>query len=210
MSDDQKLIGIDEVAKIFEKSVESIRKYKNYGILKVADKVGNKDLFHVDDVVAKKQLIKDMQVRQGLSLAQIAIQLETMAAETPTGPDKILIVEDEDATRETWAEFFENAGYAVVQAADGQQALDQARLEQPNLVLLDLRLPRLDGYQVCQRLKADPATAHVPIIMITAFLTGSSDTVRGIEYGADDYLNKPVDLDVLAALVKMVLRRVHS
>ena len=210
MSDEQKLIGIDEVAKIFEKSVESIRKYKNYGILKVADKVGNKDLFHVDDVVAKKQLIKDMQVRQGLSLAQIAIQLETVAEETAAGPDKIMIVEDEDATRETWAEFFENSGYAVVQAADGQEALDIARIEQPNIVLLDLRLPRLDGYQVCQRLKADPTTSHMPIIMITAFLTGSSDTVRGIEYGADDYLNKPVDLDVLAARVKMVLRRVHS
>ena len=209
MSDDQKLIGIDEVAKIFDKSVESIRKYKNYGILKVADKVGNKDLFHVEVVVAKKQLLKDMQVRQGLSLAQIAIQLETMDAETPAGPDKILIVEDEDATRETWAEFFENAGYAVVQAADGQEALDQARIEQPNLVLLDLRLPRLDGYQVCQRLKADPTTAHMPIIMITAFLTGPSDTVRGIEYGADDYLNKPVDLDVLAARVRMILRRVQ-
>jgi CheY-like chemotaxis protein len=210
MSDEQKLIGIDEVAKIFEKSVESIRKYKNYGILKVADKVGNKDLFHVDEVVAKKQLIKDMQVRQGLSLAQIAVQLEIMAEETHAGPDKILIVEDEDATRETWAEFFETAGYAVVQAADGQEALDIARIEQPNIVLLDLRLPRLDGYQVCQRLKADTNMAHMPIIMITAFLTGSSDTVRGIEYGADDYLNKPVDLDVLAARVKMVLRRVHS
>ena len=96
MSDEQKLVGIDEVAKIFEKSVESIRKYKNYGILKVADKVGNKDLFHVDDVVAKKQLIKDMQVRQGLSLAQIAVQLETIEEETQTGPEKILIVEDED------------------------------------------------------------------------------------------------------------------
>lgn len=210
MSDEQKLIGIDEVAKIFEKSVESIRKYKNYGILKVADKVGNKDLFHVDDVVAKKQLIKDMQVRQGLSLAQIAVQLETMDEETHAGPEKILIVEDEDATRETWAEFFETAGYAVVQAADGQEALDIAKIEQPDIVLLDLRLPRLDGYQVCQRLKADPTTAHTPIIMITAFLTGSSDTVRGIEYGADDYLNKPVDLDVLAARVRMVLRRVHS
>ena len=74
---------------------------------------------------------------------------------------------------------------------------------------LDLRLPRLDGYQVCQRLKADPTTAHMPIIMITAFLTGPSDTVRGIEYGADDYLNKPVDLDVLAARVRMILRRVQ-
>lgn len=209
MSDTPKLIGIDEVAEVFEKSIESIRKYKNYGILKVADKVGNKDLFALDDVVAKKQLVKDMQVRQGLSLSQIADQLENMADSLSIGPDKILIVEDEEATRETWAEFFESAGYSVLQAGDGQKALDLARAEHPNIVLLDLRLPVLDGYQVCQRLKSDAATSQIPIIMITAFLTGSNDTVRGIEYGADDYLNKPVDLDVLAARVKMVLRRVR-
>jgi len=209
MSETPKLIGIDEVATVFEKSIESIRKYKNYGILKVADKVGNKDLFDHEDVLAKKQLIKDMQVRQGLSLSQIADQLESMADQAPVGPDKILIVEDEEATRETWTEFFENAGYGVLQAGDGQTALDLARVERPSIVLLDLRLPVLDGYQVCQRLKSDPTTSQIPIIMITAFLTGSNDTVRGIEYGADDYLNKPVDLDVLAARVKMILRRVR-
>ncbi|MGA1199517.1 MAG: response regulator [Candidatus Latescibacterota bacterium] len=209
MSDTPKLIGIDEVAEVFEKSVESIRKYKNYGILKVADKVGNKDLFALDDVIAKKQLVKDMQVRQGLSLSQIADQLESMTEKLPIGPDKILIVEDEEATRETWTEFFEGSGYGVLQAGDGQTALDLARSERPNIVLLDLRLPVLDGYQVCQRLKSDPATSQIPIIMITAFLTGANDTVRGIEYGADDYLNKPVDLDVLAARVKMILRRVR-
>lgn len=209
MSDESKFIGIDDVAQIFEKSIESIRKYKNYGILKVADKVGNKDLFDRDDVMSKKQLVKELQVHQGLSLSQIADRLEAMSDQLASGPDKILIVEDEADTRETWAEFFENAGYAVAQAGDGQTALDLARTERPNIILLDLRLPVLDGYQVCQRLKADPLTSQIPIVMITAFLTGSSDTVRGIEYGADDYLNKPVDLDVLAARVKMVLRRVH-
>lgn len=208
MSELPKLIGINEVAEVFEKSIESIRKYKNYGILKVADKVGNKDLFDRDDVVAKKQVVKDMQVRQGLSLSQIADQLESMTLDASAGPEKILIVEDEEATRETWTEFFENAGYGVLQAGDGQTALELARTERPSIVLLDLRLPVLDGYQVCQRLKSDPTTSQIPIIMITAFLTGSDDTVRGIEYGADDYLNKPVDLDVLAARVKMILRRV--
>jgi len=209
VSDVPRLIGIDEVAELFEKSIESIRKYKNYGILKVADKVGNKDLFDREDVIAKKQVVKDMQVRQGLSLSQIADQLERMVEQSSVGPEKILIVEDEEATRETWTEFFENAGYGVLQAGDGQTALDLARSEHPSIVLLDLRLPILDGYQVCQRLKSDPTTSQIPIIMITAFLTGSNDTVRGIEYGADDYLNKPVDLDVLAARVKMVLRRMR-
>ena len=209
MNESGRLIGIEEVAGLFEKSIESIRKYKNYGILKVADKVGNKDLFDREDVLSKKQLIKEMQVQRGLSLAQIAVELETMDAQTADGPEKILIVEDEEATRETWAEFFENAGYVVVQAGDGQEALDMARSEHPDIVLLDLKLPRMDGYQVCQRLKGEPPTAHIPIIMVTAFLTGASDTVRGIEYGADDYLNKPVDLDVLGARVRMVLRRAN-
>ena len=208
MSNGGQLIGIEEVAQIFEKSVESIRKYKNYGILKVADKIGNKDLFDREDVLGKKQIIKEMQVQRGLSLSQIAMELEAIEAQSADGPVKLLIVEDEEATRETWAEFFQNTGYQTVEAADGQEALEVARTENPDLVLLDLRLPKLDGYQVCQRLKSDPAMSNIPIIMITAFLTGASDTVRGIEYGADDYLNKPVDLDVLAARVKMVLRRV--
>ncbi len=211
MSDGSRLIGIEEVAEIFGKSVESIRKYKNYGILRVADKIGNKDLFDREDATDKKQLIKEMQVHRGLSLAQIAMELESREAglAATDGPEKLLIAEDEEATRETWAEFFENAGYQVVQAGDGQEALEVTQRERPQLILLDLRLPKLDGYQVCQRLRSDPTTADIPIIMITAFLTGASDTVRGIEYGADDYLNKPVDLDVLAARVRMVLRRAH-
>lgn len=209
MGEKHRLIGVEEVAKIFGKSVESIRKYKNYGILKVADKIGNKDLFSQEDVVAKKQLIKEMQVLRGLSLSQIAERLETVGTHQYEGPEKILIVEDEEATRETWTEFFNNTGYQIAQSGDGQEALEMARREQPNIILLDLRLPKMDGYQVCQKIKGDPRTAQIPIIMITAFLTGPSDTVRGIEYGADDYLSKPVDLDVLAARVKMVLRRIH-
>ena len=207
----ERLIGIEEVASVFGKSVESIRKYKNYGILKVADKIGNKDLFDREDVESKRRLIKEMQVQRGLSLAQIAMELETQnSSDGPEGPEKILIVEDEEATRETWKEFFEGSGYQVAEAQDGQVAMDIVHQENPDLILLDLRLPKLDGYQVCQRLKSDPRTSHIPIIMITAFLTGASDTVRGIEYGADDYLNKPVDLDVLVARVRMVLRRAHK
>ncbi len=210
MNEGGQLIGIDEVSRLFEKSVESIRKYKNYGILRVADKVGNKDLFDREDVVRKKQLVKEMQVQRRLSLFQIALELERVDdVRSSEGPARILIVEDEEATRETWREFFEGSGYQVMEAGDGNLALDTARSERPDLILLDLKLPGLDGYQVCQRLKGDPTTSTIPIIMITAFLTGPSDTVRGIEYGADDYLNKPVDLDVLAARVGMILRRVQ-
>jgi CheY-like chemotaxis protein len=208
MNEGGQLIGIDEVSSLFEKSIESIRKYKNYGILKVADKVGNKDLFDREDVVRKKQLVKEMQVQRGLSLSQIAMELDRLDDLHSQGPEKIMIVEDEEGTRETWQEFFQGSGYDVFGAGDGQLALDMIRMNRPDIVLLDLRLPGLDGYQVCQRLKGDPLTSEIPVIMVTAFLTGSSDTVRGLEYGADDYLNKPVDLDVLAAKVKSVLRRV--
>ncbi|MEE2753830.1 MAG: response regulator [Candidatus Latescibacterota bacterium] len=208
MNEGGQLIGIDEVSSLFEKSIESIRKYKNYGILKVADKVGNKDLFDREDVLRKKQLVKEMQVQRGLSLSQIAMELDRTDDMHSQGPEKIMIVEDEEGTRETWQEFFQGSGYDVFGAGDGQQALDMIRMNRPDIVLLDLRLPGLDGYQVCQRLKSDPLTSEIPVIMITAFLTGASDTVRGLEYGADDYLNKPVDLDVLAAKVNSVLRRV--
>ena len=208
MNEGGQLIGIDEVSSLFEKSIESIRKYKNYGILKVADKVGNKDLFDREDVLRKKQLVKEMQVQRGLSLSQIAMELDRLDEMHSQGPEKIMIVEDEEGTRETWQEFFQGSGYDVFGAGDGQQALDMVRVNRPDIVLLDLRLPGMDGYQVCQRLKSDPLTSEIPVIMVTAFLTGSSDTVRGLEYGADDYLNKPVDLDVLAAKVKSVLRRV--
>ena len=208
MNEGGQLIGINEVSSLFEKSIESIRKYKNYGILKVADKVGNKDLFDREDVLRKKQLVKGMQVQRGLSLSQIAMELDRIDDMHSQGPEKIMIVEDEEGTRETWQEFFQGSGYDVFGAGDGQQALDMIRINRPDIVLLDLRLPGLDGYQVCQRLKSDPLTSEIPVIMVTAFLTGSSDTVRGLEYGADDYLNKPVDLDVLAAKVKSVLRRV--
>lgn len=208
MNEGGQLIGIDEVSSLFEKSIESIRKYKNYGILKVADKVGNKDLFDREDVLRKKQLVKEMQVQRGLSLSQIAAELDRLDDMRPQGPEKIMIVEDEEGTRETWQEFFQGSGYDVFGAGDGQQALDMIRMNRPDIVLLDLRLPGMDGYQVCQRLKGDPLTSDIPIIMVTAFLTGASDTVRGLEYGADDYLSKPVDLDVLAAKVKSVLRRV--
>ena len=79
-------------------------------------------------------------------------------------------------------------------------------LEKPHLLLLDLRLPKLDGYQICQTLKGNPITSGIPIIMVTA-LNSTPNKVKGIEYGADDYVDKPFDLQELAARIKMVTRR---
>ena len=220
MNDEGRLIGIQQVATIFGKSVESIRKYKNYGILKVADKVGNKDLFDREDVIAKKEIIRSLRVSQGLSLSQIAEQIEelTQSGTVSTsvgiaepllepGPPKILVVEDEQEIRDSLADFLRDF-YEVVGAADGQEALDKTLTEKPDLILLDLRLPKIDGYRVCEWLKSNPTTAHIPIIMVTA-LVATPQKVRGIEYGADDYITKPFDLDEVAARIKMVLRRVR-
>jgi len=204
---EHQLIGIDEVADLFGKSIESIRKYKNYGILKVADRVGNKDLFDREDVLSKRQTIKDLQIR-GLSLAQIAEHLDALTAPAVQGPYRLLVVDDEEEIRLNLRELFA-PDYEVHEAVDGVEALEKARTIKPDLILLDLRLPRLDGYQVCQRLKGDPATAQIPIIMETALIE-TPQKVRGIEYGADDYVTKPFDLEEIAARVKMVLRRVKQ
>ena len=81
--------------------------------------------------------------------------------------------------------------------------------EKPHMILLDLRLPKLDGYQVCQTLKGNPITSGIPIIMITA-LNATPQKIKGMEYGADDYVSKPFDLDELGARIKMVKRRVRA
>ena len=201
------LIGIDEVAELFGKSIESIRKYKNYGILKVADRIGNKDLFDREDALSKKQVIKDLQIK-GLSLAQIAEQLDSTETSGVQGPYRLLIVDDEEEIRRNLRELF-LPDYEVHEAVDGVEALEKARALKPDLILLDLRLPRMDGYQVCQRLKGDPATAQIPVIMETALIE-TPQKVKGIEYGADDYVTKPFDLEEIAARVKMVLRRVKQ
>jgi CheY-like chemotaxis protein len=223
MSESEQLIDIQEVASTFGKSVESIRKYKNFGIIRVSDKVGNKDLFDRSEIMAIRGRLRELRL-QGLSLAQIADQLDLARAEemgqdapsliAPGQPPvveagkqlKILIVDDETEVRANLREFLEGLDYAICEAADGEEALAKTFMEKPHMLLLDLRLPKLDGYQICQTLKGNPLTSGIPIIMVTA-LNSTPDKVKGIEYGADDYVNKPFDLAELAARIKMVARR---
>ena len=115
-------------------------------------------------------------------------------------------MDDEEEVRTSVGEFLVGQGYDAVEAADGEEALAKCFTEKPDLLLLDLRLPKVDGYQVCQTLKGNPITSVIPIIMITA-LNSTSQKVKGIEYGADDYIEKPFDLEELSARMKMVLRR---
>jgi DNA-binding response OmpR family regulator len=118
---------------------------------------------------------------------------------------RILVVEDDATLRETISYNLERQGYKVSQAADGTTALEKARGKQVDLIILDLMLPGLDGFEVCRILRKEMA---VPIIMLTA-RTDEVDKVVGLEVGADDYVTKPFGMRELMARVKAMLRRVR-
>lgn len=119
------------------------------------------------------------------------------------GKQKVLIVDDDRHIAELIALYLEKEGYQTKEVYDGREAIREAATLQPDLILLDLMLPGLDGYQVCTELRK---TSHVPIIMLTA--KGEVfDKVLGLELGADDYMVKPFDPKELVARVKAVLRR---
>ncbi len=118
----------------------------------------------------------------------------------------ILIVEDEDSLREQLAQNLEAEGYETITAEDGQVGLDTARAEQPDLIILDLMLPRLDGLSVCRMIRRD---SQVPIIMLSA-RGMEMDKITGLETGADDYVVKPFGMGELLARVKANLRREAS
>jgi two-component system phosphate regulon response regulator PhoB len=122
-------------------------------------------------------------------------------------PEKsILVVEDEEDIREVVKYNLLKEGYRVETAETGEEGLKSARTGHPDLVLLDLMLPGLDGLEVCRRLRKDPATENIPIIMLTA-RGEESDIVAGLELGADDYVTKPFSPRVLVARVRAVVRR---
>ncbi len=118
----------------------------------------------------------------------------------------ILVVDDEEDIRELVSLNLDREGYTVLTCETGEQALALARAKKPDLVLLDLMLPGIDGLEVCKRLKADPARQHVPVVMLTA-KGEESDIVAGLELGADDYVTKPFSGKVLVARVRRLLRK---
>jgi CheY-like chemotaxis protein len=118
----------------------------------------------------------------------------------------VLLVEDEGPLRSVLRELLEREGYDVVEAADGVAALDAVDRAAPAIIVLDLSLPRLDGYGVLKRLRARPATAHLPVIVLTAH--GDEDSeVRVFESGADDFLTKPFRPRALSARLRALLKR---
>ncbi len=122
---------------------------------------------------------------------------------------RILVVEDEADALELVKFNLEQAGLDVIEAVDGIQALKQVRAASPNLVVLDLMIPELDGLEVCKLLRRDPATSTIPIIMLTA-KAAEVDRVLGLELGADDYVTKPFSPRELVLRVKNLLERRES
>jgi len=118
-------------------------------------------------------------------------------------PEKILVVEDEPSLQETLAYNLKKQGYEVGTSGDGRMAVEQARSFQPDLVILDVMLPGLDGFEVCKILRKE---TNIPILMLTA-RDDEIDRVVGLEIGADDYLTKPFSMRELMARVKAQLRR---
>jgi DNA-binding response OmpR family regulator len=120
-------------------------------------------------------------------------------------PPRILIADDNPENLDIFQRRLAVQGYEILMATDGEEALAIARAQQPDLILLDVMMPKMDGIEACRHLKADPSLPFVPIIMVTA-KTGSQDVVAGLDAGADEYLPKPVDHAALVARVKSMLR----
>jgi len=119
---------------------------------------------------------------------------------------RILVVDDEVDLVETVRFSLELEGYDVLVAYNGEEALNQARKENPDLILLDLMLPKLDGYKVCRLLKFDERYKHIPVLMLTAKIQ-EKDKSTGMETGANEYITKPFEMDELMKKVKGYLNK---
>ncbi|MGB7220107.1 MAG: response regulator transcription factor [Vicinamibacterales bacterium] len=121
-------------------------------------------------------------------------------------PARILVVEDDPDIAELVARYLDKAGYTTTRLSSGREALDAVRAKPPDLIVLDLMLPQMDGLEVCRALRANDKTAAIPIIMLTA-RSEEAERIVGLEMGADDYLAKPFSPNELVARVRALLRR---
>lgn len=140
----------------------------------------------------------------GTELAIKAAFLSTAVGEMPK-KNKILVVDDVPVNVQLLTTYLTSVGYEVVTARDGQEALDQVAATLPDLILLDVMMPKLNGFEVCERLKSDPVTRIIPVIMVTA-LNEIEDKIKATESGADDFVSKPFNKLELLTRVKSLLR----
>ncbi len=125
-----------------------------------------------------------------------------------TRPSKVLIVDDNAQNLELLQAYLEELDCETVAAYDGPEALDLVAKSPPDLLLLDIMMPKMSGFEVCRRLKSDPKTSAIPIIMVTA-LNEFGDIERGVESGTDDFVSKPVNKLELVVRVKTMLKLKH-
>ncbi len=126
--------------------------------------------------------------------------------EKPLPPSKVLVVDDNAQNRELLEAYMEDLdGVSTLSATDGEDALAKVAADKPDLILLDVMMPRTSGFEVCKRLKSNPDTKHIPIIMVTA-LHEMGDIERAVEVGTDDFVTKPVNRIDLLARVTSLLR----
>ena len=119
---------------------------------------------------------------------------------------RILVVDDTEANRYAVSRHLRKAGYTVLEASDGRRALERVAVEQPDLMVLDIRMPNMDGFEVVRRLRQDPRTLHLPVLHVSASFTDPASQAEGLESGADGYLTHPVEPMVLIATVRSLLR----
>lgn len=118
---------------------------------------------------------------------------------------KVLLADDEEDVKTVLKMFLETQGYTVCTAFDGLDALDQAKAEKPDIILLDIMMPVIDGFEVCKKLKADPELANIPVVMLSAASQGES-VQRGLDAGAVDYVVKPFEPEELAKQIEGILK----
>src|SRR2546428_5273881 len=120
-------------------------------------------------------------------------------------PPRCLVFDDTDKNVKLLADLLTFKGYGVVTARGGREALERVASERPDLVLLDVMMPDLNGYEVCRKIRQDPASAILPVVMVTA-LDPAQERVKGLDAGADDFLTKPINQAELLARVRSLLR----
>jgi putative two-component system response regulator len=200
------------------------RKIRGSNPLNIAKSIISKDTYQLQDVnnyssnlcrqdlmlketdTLPSQMTQSESDDDNLLISNSAQAKDSLIDDFDSDVPKVLVVDDHAASRMTAVALLAMEGYEVIEADSGLTAIELVRLKQPDLILLDVMMPGMDGFEVCQRLKQDELTRLIPVIFITA-LNDRRSRIRGIEAGADDFLSKPFDRVELAARVKSLVHQ---